>query len=343
MSKKLILFLKVPYTMNKTLGLLVCLLLLLTFGFLSIAYGSRNIDLYTVWQSFAAFDGASADHLIVRNTRLPRTLVAAAVGAALAVAGAVMQTVTRNPLASPSIFGVNAGAALFIIIAIMAFGAESQGQFLWFAFLGAALAAGAAYGLGSVGRGAGSPINITLAGAAVTAFASSITQGVMLVNGRTFDQIVFWLVGSVAGREMPMLLPVLPFLALGALVSFSLAAPLNTLALGEDVARGLGQRVGAVKLAAAAAVVLLAGASVAVAGPIAFVGIVVPHLARFVAGRDHRWLLPYCALLGSVLLLGADVLARFVAMPDELPVGVVTALIGVPFFVWVARRNVHAS
>ncbi|TLS51349.1 iron ABC transporter permease [Paenibacillus antri] len=329
--------------MKKPFGLLACVVLLCGFGFLSIAYGSRSIDLYTVWQAFAAFDGTSADHLIVRNTRLPRTLVAAAVGAALAVSGAIMQTVTRNPLASPSIFGVNSGAALCIIVAISVLSIDSQSQFIWAAFLGAALAAGAAYGLGSVGRGGGSPVNITLAGAAVTAFASSITQGIMLVNGRSFDQIIFWLVGSVAGREMPMLLPVLPFLAIGAIVCFALAAPLNTLALGEDVARGLGQRVGAVKLGAAAAVVLLAGSSVAVAGPIAFVGIVVPHIARFVAGRDHRWLLPYSALLGSVLLLGADVIARFVAMPNELPVGVVTALIGVPFFVWVARRDVHAK
>ncbi|WP_309119061.1 iron ABC transporter permease [Paenibacillus sp.] len=329
--------------MKKPFGLLACVVLLFCFAFLSIAYGSRSIDLYTVWQAFAAFDGASADHLIVRNTRLPRTLVAAAVGAALAVSGAIMQTVTRNPLASPSIFGVNSGAALCIIIAITVFGIDSQSLFVWAAFLGAALAAGAAYGLGTVGRGGGSPVNITLAGAAVTAFASSITQGIMLVNGRSFDQIIFWLVGSVAGREMPMLLPVLPFLAIGAVVCFALAAPLNTLALGEDVARGLGQRVAAVKLGAAAAVVLLSGSSVAVAGPIAFVGIVVPHLARFVVGRDHRWLLPYSALLGSVLLLGADVIARFVAMPNELPVGVVTALIGVPFFVWVARRDVHAK
>lgn len=296
------------------------------------------MTLHTVWQAFAAFDG-SPEHLIVRNTRLPRALVAATVGAALAASGAVMQTVTRNPLASPSILGVNAGAALFIVAAILLFGATSLNEFIGAAFLGAAFAAGAAYGLGSSGRDGASPIKITLAGAAVTAFAASITQGMMLVNGRTFEQVVFWLVGSVAGREMPMLLPVLPFMAIGWIICLAAARPLNTLALGEDVARGLGQRVGLVKLASAAAVVLLAGSAVAVAGPIAFVGIMVPHVARFVAGSDHRWLLPFCAVLGASLLLAADVGARFIAMPNELPVGVVTALVGVPFFVWVARRN----
>ena len=328
--------------MYRSLGLIACFALVLFLGFLSISYGSRSIDLQTVWQAFAAFDG-SAEHLIVRNTRLPRVLVAMTVGAALAAAGAVLQTVTRNPLASPDIFGINAGAALFIIAAISFLGATSLTQFIGAAFVGAALAAAAAYGLGSAGREGASPVKITLAGAAVAAFAASITQGVMLVNGRTFDQILFWLVGSVAGREMPMLLPVLPYMLLGWIVCIGVAGPLNTLALGEDVARGLGQRVAAVKLASAAAVVLLAGASVAVAGPIAFVGIIVPHLARFVAGNDHRWLLPYCALLGAALLLAADVGARFIAMPNELPVGIVTALIGVPFFVWVARRGLNEA
>jgi iron complex transport system permease protein len=186
-------------------------------------------------------------------------------------------------------------------------------------------------------------VKITLAGAAVTAFAASITQGVMLVNGRTFDQVIFWLVGSIAGREMPMLLPVLPFLGLGFAVCLAVAVPLNTLALGEDVARGLGLRVGLLKIVVAGAVVLLAGASVAVAGPIAFIGIMVPHMARLFTGGDHRWLLPYCIFLGASLLLAADIGARFIAMPNELPVGIVTALIGVPFFVWVARRGAYAS
>ncbi|MCI3923749.1 iron ABC transporter permease [Paenibacillus sp. TRM 82003] len=328
--------------MSKPIGLFVCMLFTVFLAALSLAYGSLQTDLRTVVQAFTAFDG-SPEHLIVRNTRLPRVLIAAAVGAALAASGAVMQTVTRNPLASPSVIGVNAGAALFIIIAITLFGLTALTDFIAAAFAGAAAAALAAYGLGSAGQGGATPVKITLAGAAVTAFAMSITQGVMLVNGRTFDQVIFWLVGSVAGREMPMLLPVLPWMGLGWIICLALAGPLNTLALGEDVARGLGLRVGLVKITAAAAVVLLAGASVAVAGPIAFVGIMVPHLARRFAGTDHRWLLPYCAFLGASLLLSADVGARFIAMPRELPVGIVTALIGVPFFVWVARRGAYAS
>jgi iron complex transport system permease protein len=328
--------------MNKTFGLLCCMLLTLFLAWLSLAYGSLRTDSSTIIQAFRSFDG-SAEHLIIRNTRLPRVLVAACVGAALAVSGAVMQTVTRNPLASPSIFGVNAGAALFIILSITLLGLTSLTEFIGAAFIGAAAAAFAAYGLGSVGQGGATPVKITLAGAAVTAFAASITQGVMLVNGRTFDQVIFWLVGSVAGREMPMLLPVLPFLVIGFGISVACSGALNTLALGEDVARGLGLRVGLLKIAAAAAVVLLAGASVSVAGPIAFIGIMVPHIARLFTGGDHRWLLPFSAFLGASLLLAADVGARFIAMPNELPVGVVTALIGVPFFVWVARRHSYAS
>lgn len=328
--------------MNKGIGLIVCFVLTLVLAVVSMTYGSMQTDWRTVVQAFTDFDGSAA-HLIIRNTRLPRMLVAAAVGAALAASGAVMQTVTRNPLASPSILGVNAGASLCIVIAILFFGFSSLNEFIGAAFLGSALGAAAAYGLGSAGSGGASPLKITLAGAAVTAFASSMTQGVMLVNGQTFDQVLFWLVGSVAGREMPMLLPVLPYMGLGWVVCAGLARPLNTLSLGEDVARGLGLRVGLVKLVSALAVVLLAGASVAVAGPIAFIGIIVPHIARFAAGSDHRWLLPYCALLGASLLLAADILARFIAMPDEVPVGVVTALIGVPFFVWAARRGRDAA
>jgi len=324
--------------MNKVLLLPAFLILMLLLALASVAYGSRYTDWSTVIQAFISFDG-SAEHLIIRNTRLPRMLVAATVGASLAVSGAVMQTVTRNPLASPSILGVNAGASLFIVMAVVFAGFSSLTEFVGAAFLGAAFGAFAAYGLGTAGAGGASPVKITLAGAAVTAFAASITQGIMLADGRTFDQVLFWLVGSVAGREMPMLVPVLPYMAAGAAVVALLARPLNTLALGEDVARGLGLRVGMVKLASAAAVVLLAGASVAVAGPIAFIGIIVPHLARALVGGDHRWLLPFSALLGASLLLAADIGARFIAMPNELPVGVVTALVGVPFFVWVARRG----
>jgi iron complex transport system permease protein len=328
--------------MKRMLGLICCILILLVLAFVSITYGSYATGWRSVYEAFTSFDG-SAEHLIIRNTRLPRMLVAATVGAALAVSGAVMQTVTRNPLASPSIFGVNAGAALFIVIAVTLLGFTSLQEFVGVAFLGAAAAAFAAYGLGSAGADGATPLKMTLAGAAITAFAASITQGVMIVNDQTFEQVLFWLVGSVAGREMPMLLPVLPFMAIGWLLCAVLAGPLNTLALGEDVARGLGQRVGLVKLGSACAVVLLAGASVAVAGPIAFIGIIVPHIARAAAGNDHRWLLPYCALLGAALLLAADIGARFIAMPNEVPVGVVTALIGVPFFVWAARRRKYAE
>ncbi|WP_274363030.1 FecCD family ABC transporter permease [Paenibacillus thermotolerans] len=329
--------------MKKSYTLLIFCVLALVLAFLSLTYGSRSISWNAAFHSFTSFDPSLSEHLIIRNIRLPRMLVAASVGACLATAGAVMQTITRNPLASPGIFGVNAGAVLSIIVAISLFNISSLQQYTAAAFIGAAVAAVAAYGLGTMGRDGASPIKITLAGAAVTAFASSITQGILLVNGRTFDQVLFWLVGSVAGREMPMLTPVVPYMAAGVALALALARPLNILALGEDVARGLGQRTGLLKLGAAVAVVLLAGASVAVAGPIAFIGVMVPHIARYFTGNDHRWLLPYCVVLGACLLLAADIGARWIAMPNELPVGVVTAIVGVPFFVWIARQNKYES
>lgn len=329
--------------MNKLYTLLLFCVLALFLAFLSLTYGSEKISLSAVFHSFTSFDETLSEHLIIQNIRLPRMLVAASVGACLATAGAIMQTITRNPLASPGIFGVNAGASLFIIIAIALFDISSLQQYTAAAFIGAAVAAVAAYGLGTMGHDGASPIKITLAGAAVTAFASSITQGILLVNGRTFDQVLFWLVGSVAGREMPMLTPVVPYMAAGVALALFMARPLNILSLGEDVARGLGQRTGLLKLGAAAAVILLAGASVAVAGPIAFIGVMVPHIARYFTGNDHRWLLPYCVVLGACLLLAADIGARWITMPNELPVGVVTAIVGVPFFVWIARQNKYES
>jgi iron complex transport system permease protein len=328
--------------MNKIVGLIAGTFITIGLAWISLSYGSAKIGWDTVIEAFTAFDG-STEHLIIRNTRLPRVLVAASVGASLAVAGAVMQTVTRNPLASPGIFGVNAGAALAIIAAVSLFGFTSLHQYVGAAFFGAAVAAVAAYALGSLGSDGASPLKITLAGAAVTAFASSVTQGIMLVDGRTFDQVLFWLVGSVAGREMKMLTPVIPYMAIGFAISFAIARPLNILALGEDVARGLGQRIALLKMGAAAAVILLAGASVSVAGPIAFIGVMVPHMARYFTGNDHRWLFPYCIFFGASLLLAADIGARWIAMPNELPVGVVTAIVGVPFFVWIARQGKYEA
>lgn len=248
-----------------------------------------------------------------------------------------MQVVTRNPIASPSTLGVNAGAAFFIVIAAW-LGVSGLQALTWVALIGAAVSGGIVFFLGSIGRDGATPVKITLAGASMTAFFASLTQGLMLTDGRMFDQVLVWLVGSVAGRDMGQLLAVWPYMGVGMLMALWLAGHLNVLSMGEDVAQGLGQRTTRIKILSAAAVILLAGGSVAVAGPIAFVGIIVPHFVRHLVGNDYRWILPYSALLGAILLVTSDLGSRYIAMPKEVPVGVMTAIIGVPFFVYIARK-----
>jgi iron complex transport system permease protein len=322
----------------KWIGLAAAAAIFICFFISNILFGLTNYSWQSVINAYLHFDGSNA-HLIIKAARVPRALIAAAVGASLAVAGALMQALTRNPLASPGIFGVNAGAALFIVAGVTLFNMSSAAEYAAVAFIGAGVVAAFILALGSLGRGGMTPVKITLAGAAIAAFASSITQGVLLVNGKAFDQVLYWLVGSVAGRDLSMLIPVVPYIAAAGVAAIFIAKPINILIMGEDVARGLGQRTVLVKLAASVIIVLLAGGSVAVAGPIGFIGIIIPHIARYFVGNDHRWLLPYCAVMGAILLLAADLAARFVLMPKELPVGVLTALLGVPFFIAIARRR----
>jgi iron complex transport system permease protein len=321
-------------------GLAVGLGVLLLAMLASILFGAANIGPATVWAALFAFDD-STDHLIIRTLRVPRALVAAAVGAALAVAGAIMQGLTRNPMADPGLLGIEAGAALAVVAAVHLLGIGSLAAYAWFAFAGAALAAAAVYGLGAAGRGGATPLKLTIAGAALASLVSSLTTAILILDQRTLDQVRFWLAGSVAGRDLDLLAQAAPYLAVGLAVALALGRRLTALSLGDDVARGLGQRTGPTKAASALAVVLLAGGSVAVAGPIGFVGLVVPHVARFLVGVDYRWVLPYAALVGGTFLVLADVLARLVLRPQEVPVGVMTALVGGPFFVALVRWRVR--
>ncbi|MCR8644931.1 iron ABC transporter permease [Paenibacillus sp. N1-5-1-14] len=326
------------YTVYKLLGLLGLFMFLLISICAGILFGVTHVPLRTLIESFTNFDGSNA-HLIIRTTRVPRVLIAAIVGGSLAAAGAVMQAITRNPLASPSIFGINAGAAFFIVVASAYFGAESMNQFIWLALIGACITVFVVYGLGSIGSDGLTPIKITLAGSAITALFMSFTQGILLTSGKAFDQVLPWLVGSVSGKDLDMLVKVLPYFIIGWITALILSRHLNVLAMGEDMARGLGQKTGYIKLACALLIVLLAGSSVAIAGPIAFIGIMIPHAARYLVGADYRWIIPYCFVLGALLLVLADLGSRFVAMPKEVPVGVLTAIIGVPFFVFIARKG----
>jgi iron complex transport system permease protein len=323
-------------------GLLLIIAALIAAMGLSLIYGHTEMNLSTIYAAFTHYDGSTA-HIIVRTVRVPRALIAAMVGASLAVAGALMQALTRNPLASPGLLGVNAGAAMMVVMAVFLFRLPTLNLYAWFAFFGAGLAAVLVYGLVSLGRGAVTPLRLTVTGAAITALLSSLMQAILVVNERTLDEIRFWLAGSVAGRDMGILLQVLPYMVVGLIGAFALSGQVTTLSLGEDVAKGLGQRTGWVKGAIGALVVLLAGSSVAVAGPVGFIGLAVPHIARLLVGTDYRWVLPYAAVLGAILLLLADVSARFVIRPEEVPVGVMTALLGAPFFIYLARREVKRT
>lgn len=319
-------------------GLAVATGALVLVALCSVAYGSRRIPLADVLDAVFAFDGSN-DHLIIRSLRVPRTAVGLGVGAALGLAGAVMQGVTRNPLADPGILGVNAGAALSVVIAIHLLGVDSLTGYVWFAFAGAAVVSVAVYVLGSRGRDGATPVKLALAGAAVAALLGSLTTAILLLDVTTLDQFRFWVVGSIAGRDATVAAQVAPFLLAGSVLALGSARSLNTLSLGEDVARALGLRVGPARAVSALSVVLLCGGATAAAGPIAFVGLTVPHVARAICGPDYRWILPYSAVLAPTLLLGADVLGRVVARPAELQAGIVTALVGGPFFITLVRRR----
>lgn len=305
----------------------------------SITLGARDIPLRTILDSFFSFDH-SFDHLVIQTVRLPRSLMAMAVGAALAVSGAVMQGLTRNPLAETGILGIEAGGSLAVVLTLFMFGSTSLSVYAGAAFLGAAIAAMAVYALGTLGRGGATPLNLTVAGAAMTAFIASITTSILIVSQRTLDEIRFWLAGSLSGRDFDLFLQVLPFLLSGLILAFSLGRQITTMSLGEDIAKSLGQQTLWVKLLAALSVVLLAGSSVAIAGPIGFVGLVVPHMVRFFIKTDYRWILPYTAIVGAILLLVADIAARVLLKPQELPVGVMTALMGAPVFVYLVKSKV---
>jgi iron complex transport system permease protein len=311
---------------------------LLGAGLLSVAIGTKWIPTPTVVEALTRFDPDATDHLIVRELRLPRTVVGIAVGAALAVAGALMQGITRNPLADPGLLGVNAGAAFAVVLAIWLFDLSAIGSLVWFAFFGAGVISVVVYLLGSMGRGGATPVRLALAGAALSALLGSLTGAITLLDEATLDRFRFWAVGSLAGRDVSVAVEMAPFVIVGLVGAVAMTRQLNALALGEDAARALGTRIGLVRFGAAMSVTLLCGAAVAAAGPVGFVGLVVPHMVRAWFGPDQRWLVPACALAGPALLLLSDVAGRVVARPGEVQVGIMTAALGGPVFVWLVRR-----
>ncbi|MFZ3451836.1 iron ABC transporter permease [Arthrobacter sp. 7Tela_A1] len=306
--------------------------------FASVALGARPLSLDTVWQALTGPDAANGDHAVVLS-RLPRTVMALLVGAALGLAGTALQGMTRNPLADPGIMGLNAGAAFAVVTAIYVFGVTSFTGYVWFALAGTALAALVVYSVAALGREGATPVKLALAGAALTAGLTSLLSAVLVTSRQTLDTFRFWQVGTVSGRGWDVLVPLVPFLAAGAVILLASGRALNGLSLGDDVARGLGQRVNASRGIMAVGVVLLCGAATAAAGPIAFLGLVIPHLVRGLAGPDYRWILVLSAVLAPLLLLVSDVVGRLVLPPGEIPVGIMTAVIGAPVFIAIVRRR----
>ncbi|GAA1381200.1 MULTISPECIES: iron ABC transporter permease [Peribacillus] len=323
---------------QKWMGLFITILLLLFLLCSSIVYGYTDTTWKMAIDAFTDFNGTN-EHIVIQSVRLPRALIASAIGASLAISGVLMQTLTKNPLASPDIFGVNAGAGLAVVTGVTVFGISNLQVFTWLSFLGAAIAAISIFMIGSMGRGGLTPMKLTLAGAAMTAMVASLTQGLLVSNEALLEQVLFWLAGSVSGRSLDNLVAVLPYLAAGWALALIMSGKMNVLSMGEDVAKGLGLNIAFLKLVLGLAIILLSGGSVAVAGPIGFIGIVVPHLTRSIVGIDHRWLIPFSGLFGAVLLIAADVISRYILMPREVPVGVMTAIIGTPFFIYIARKG----
>ncbi|MDQ0642015.1 FecCD family ABC transporter permease [Microbacterium murale] len=319
-------------------GVLLLLLALTLALVLSLAVGANTLSPQTVLETLRGEGTAETDY-IVFDLRIPRTVAGLAAGAALGVAGALIQAFTRNPLADPGILGVNAGAALAIAIGVAFLGLRDVSAFVWLAFLGAFVVTVAVYFIGSSGRGAADPIRLTLAGVALGAVFAGITTGLTLSNPEAFESMRSWNAGSLLGRGLDVILPVLPFIGIGLAVAFVLTPGLNALALGDDVARAQGANVAGIRVGVIVAVTLLAGAATALAGPISFVGLMVPHIVRWLFGVDQRVIVPLSAVLAPVMVVLADVLGRVIIAPAEIPVGIVTAFVGAPVLILLARRR----
>nr|WP_209706774.1 iron ABC transporter permease [Leucobacter exalbidus] len=302
----------------------------------SVAFGVRGV----AFDDIVAGLGGATDTIAqaVVTKRVPRTVLAVLIGAALALSGVALQAVTRNPLADPGIFGISGGASFAVVVGIAFFGLSQPYSVMGVAVIGAAVASGFVYIVGSLGGGA-SPLKLALAGAATAAALVSLSSAIMLPRVDSLRNFQFWQVGGVGGAAWDRIATVTPVLAIGALIVFASAKGLNALALGDELAAGLGAHVARTRAIAALGAVILAGAATAVAGPIAFVGLLVPHICRLLVGPDHRWLLPYTAIAGSMLLVTADVVGRIIAKPEEIEVGIVTAIIGAPLFIWIVRRQ----
>lgn len=329
-------------SVRRAVAMTAAVLALLLAVLFSLAVGARAIAPAAVLD--ALLHGGHSDAAeVVRELRVPRTVIGVMVGAALAVAGTALQGITRNPIADPGILGISQGASVGVVLAIAYAGVHTLTGYVWYAFAGAGIASVAVYAIASSGRGGATPVKLALGGAAINALLVSVTTAVLTTKASALDEFRFWQVGSLSGRDADIAAQIWPFLLVGLLLVLSVARGLDALALGEDVAKGLGQKVATVRVVGGLGATILTAVGVAAAGPIAFIGLAVPHIARAVIGSDHRWVLPLAALLGPIMLLVSDTVGRVVFPPSEVPAGVMTALIGVPFLVTLVRRKAVAA
>lgn len=324
--------------LTRTVFLLGAVVLLAVVFLLSLWVGARGITIGDVWQVLWHPD-AGETSFIVREMRMSRAALALAVGAALGVAGALIQALTRNPLADTGILGVGAGASFAVVVAIGLLGVTAMSQYLWFAFGGAILVTAVVYALGSVGSAGATPVRLTLVGIAIGAVLSGFASGITMLHPDSFDDMLRWSAGSLAGRSWSTLATVAAPIAIGLLIAAVMGRPLNAISLGDDLARSLGANVIRTRVLVIIAVTLLAGAATAAAGPIGFVGLMVPHVVRWFTGPDQRWIIPFSAVGAALLLLASDLLGRIVLAPRELEVGIVTAFVGAPVLILLARRT----
>ncbi|WP_186578680.1 FecCD family ABC transporter permease [Aquibacillus kalidii] len=317
--------------------LVICFVLLVLSVIASLVFGSRPVKFSGLIDGLFHQNIDTYDANVVRK-RVSRTIFSLFCGAALGVSGALMQAVTRNPIADPSILGVNTGAALFVVSGIAFLNINTASQYIWLALAGAMITAVFVFGIGSMGRGGATPLKLVLAGAATSAALSSLVIAIMIPRSYVMDQFRFWQVGSVGSANWGTITTFIPFLIIGILLGLISTSALNALALGDEVATGLGVRTGMLRLIAALAAVLLCGATTALAGPIGFVGLLSTHVIRLILGPDLRYIIPMSAIAGAIILTISDVCGRLIGSPGELEVGVVTAFIGAPILIILARK-----
>lgn len=326
-----------PGPRRRVIGLVLALVVLMVLLVLSIMIGSTTIAPSTVWDALF-HSGAGIDQFAIRDFRLPRTIVGLVVGVALGMSGALIQALTRNPLADPGILGVFAGASFAVTVAVGLLGVDDIQGYMWFAFAGALLVTLMVLALGSTRRGR-SPVVMVLAGVCVGAVLGGVREALQLTDPDAFDALRSWNAGSIAGRPLDLIWPILPFLVVGLVLAFAVSGPLNALALGDELAAAQGVRLVRTRALAVIALTLLAGGATAIAGPIVFLGLMVPHVARWLVGPHQRWIFAYSIVLAPSLLLASDILGRVLIRPGEIPVGIVTAFVGAPVLIVLVRRK----